>query len=83
MSYRESTEDTSRPKHTNVLRKGVKVCVTYGENFEKLMKNMQGLHSELARWIIEDGYRKVLARPGLTLLERELIAVRILAAGAG
>ena len=25
---------------------------------------MQGLHSELARWIIEDGYRKVLARPG-------------------
>ncbi|MBM2845849.1 MAG: Carboxymuconolactone decarboxylase [Bacteroidetes bacterium] len=61
--------------------RGVKVCrQVYGENFKKLMKNMQCLHPDLARWII-DGYGKVLARPGLTLLERELIAVGVLAAG--
>jgi 4-carboxymuconolactone decarboxylase len=49
------------------------------------MERMEGLHPELAAWILEDGYGRVLSRPGLTGRERELLAVAALAAlpGAG
>lgn len=44
------------------------------------MAKMTRYHPDLAEWILVDGYGKVLARPGLTLVERELIVVAVLAA---
>jgi 4-carboxymuconolactone decarboxylase len=46
---------------------------------------MEALHPELAWWILDDGYGRVLSRPGLTGRERELLAVAALAVlpGAG
>ena len=41
---------------------------------------MARFHPDLARWILEDGYGKVLSRPILSLRERELIVVAVLAA---
>ena len=41
---------------------------------------MAGFHPELAEWILADGYGRVLSRPGLTIRERELIVVAVLAA---
>lgn len=41
---------------------------------------MDQLHPEFSDWIIQDGYGKVLSRPGLSLKERELIAIAVLAA---
>jgi len=41
---------------------------------------MAGFHPELAEWILEDGYGKVLSRPVLSIRERELIVVAVLSA---
>lgn len=40
---------------------------------------MESLHPVLAQWIIEDGYGKVLSRSGLTIFEREFVAIAVLA----
>ena len=39
---------------------------------------MRGFHPDLAAWILEDGYGKVLSRPVLTVRERELLIVAVL-----
>ena len=41
---------------------------------------MKSFHPDLAEWILADGYGKVLARPALSIRERELIVVAVLAA---
>lgn len=53
----------------------------YGRAYERLRARMRELHPALDRWMIEEGYGKGLARPGLTPRERELCAVSLLAAG--
>jgi 4-carboxymuconolactone decarboxylase len=45
-----------------------------------MIARMRGFHPELAEWILADGYGRVLSRPGLTIRERELIVVAVLAA---
>jgi 4-carboxymuconolactone decarboxylase len=47
----------------------------YGNQFDKLMKNMNQLHPDLADWMISEGYGKVLARPFLSPRIRELLIV--------
>lgn len=61
-------------------RRGVATCKrVYGPKYDDLLTSMQDLHPDLCVWMIEDGYGKVLSRPGLTLAERELITVATLA----
>jgi 4-carboxymuconolactone decarboxylase len=38
------------------------------------------LHPDLAEWMVEHGYGRVLSRPGLPARERELVTVSALAA---
>lgn len=52
----------------------------YGENFEKLVINMNRLHPDLADWMIWEGYGKVLSRPFLSPRVRELLIVGMTAA---
>ncbi len=47
----------------------------YGRFYEKLRRNIVDLHPELDRWMIVEGYGKVLSRPGLDLGRRELCIV--------
>jgi len=62
-------------------KRGVDTCKrVYGHKYDGLLAAMRKLHPDLCAWMIEDGYGKVLARGGLTLVERELIAVATLAA---
>ena len=62
-------------------RRGIRLCKTvYGPDFPALMKNMTRAHADLADWILVEGYGKTLARPFLSLRERELIVVPTLAA---
>jgi 4-carboxymuconolactone decarboxylase len=76
---RTAKSSAGPPARTSHRARGVRVCRrVYGENFGKLMKNMRALNPDLARWIMEDGYGKVLGRPGLSLLHRELIAIGVL-----
>ena len=57
-------------------RRGEETCaIVYGESYEKLRKNIRGLHPALDEWMIVDGYGKVLSRPGADLKTRELCVV--------
>ena len=61
-------------------RRGERVCGrVYGSAYGKLRRNVAALHPDLDRWMVEDGYGKVLGRPGLDLRTRELCVVAQLA----
>lgn len=47
----------------------------YGRFYAKLRQNIVALHPELDRWMIVEGYGKVLSRPALDLGRRELCIV--------
>ena len=52
----------------------------YGNKFDKLISNVKSFSPELSEWLIVEGYGKVLGRKGLSLKEREICIVSILAA---
>lgn len=61
-------------------RRGPEVFgVVYGEQGERLRENVAGLHPDLERWALNEGYGKVLGRPGLDLATRELCIAALLA----
>ncbi|MEZ4415059.1 MAG: carboxymuconolactone decarboxylase family protein [Gemmatimonadota bacterium] len=61
--------------------RGPVVCArVYGEQLERLRENVRSLHPDLERWMVNDGYGKVLGRPGLDLERRELCVAALLAA---
>ena len=61
--------------------RGRRVCrAVYGPAYDRLRANVRRLHPALDRWMISEGYGKVLGRPGLDLAERELCIVALLAA---
>jgi 4-carboxymuconolactone decarboxylase len=60
--------------------RGERVCqAVYGGQYERLRANIGGLHRDMERWMVEEGYGKVLGRPGLDLPTRELCIVALLA----
>jgi 4-carboxymuconolactone decarboxylase len=60
--------------------RGEEVCrVVYGGQYEGLRKNVRRLHPDMERWMVVEGYGKVLGRPGLDLATRELCIVALLA----
>jgi len=62
--------------------RGAIVCRTvYGSAYMKLRANVAAIHPALDRWMVSEGYGKVLGRPGLDLAHRELCIVGLLAAG--
>ncbi|MEO5988780.1 MAG: carboxymuconolactone decarboxylase family protein [Candidatus Eisenbacteria bacterium] len=61
--------------------KGKRLCARiYGPAYPKLVAAVGTLHPDLATWMIEHGYGRVLARGGLTVRARELVTVSALAA---
>lgn len=52
----------------------------YGPVHAKLMLALDTLHPDVARWVIEEGYGRILSRPGLAPAARECIAVSVLTA---
>jgi 4-carboxymuconolactone decarboxylase len=60
--------------------RGEELCrKIYGSQFERMVENMNKLHPDLADWMIAEGYGKVLSRPFLTPLVRELLIVAMTA----
>ncbi|MEX2611465.1 MAG: carboxymuconolactone decarboxylase family protein [Gemmatimonadota bacterium] len=60
--------------------RGEKVCrVVYGTQYVPLRANVAALHPALERWMLEEGYGRVLGRPGLPLRVRELCIVALTA----
>lgn len=63
------------------VKKGRQTCRRiYRDKYPALMQNLKQKSPELASWIIQEGYGKVLSRPGTTLRRRELFNVALLAA---
>lgn len=57
-------------------RRGEATCsAVYGAMYPKLRENMQSLHPAIDSWMIVEGYGKVLGRPGLDLVRRELCII--------
>lgn len=60
--------------------RGERVCqAVYGGQYERLRANVRRLHPDMERWMVEEGYGKVLGREGLDLVTRELCIVALLA----
>lgn len=61
------------------LRRGEDICATvYGDHYDSLRENIAGFHPDLDRWMVAEGYGKVLGRPGLSLDIREMLIVAML-----
>jgi 4-carboxymuconolactone decarboxylase len=60
--------------------RGEETCAAvYGDMYERLRANIATLHPALDHWMVTDGYGKVLSRPGLDLVRRELCIVAVCA----
>ena len=61
-------------------QRGEYVCrIVYGGQYEGLRQNVRELHPDMERWMVVEGYGKVLGRPGLDLITRELCIAALLA----
>ncbi len=49
--------------------------IVYGDHYSDLRRNIAALHPDLDRWMVEEGYGRVLGRPGLDARIRELAAL--------
>ena len=60
--------------------RGSEICrQVYGSSYQDLRRNVAALHPQIERWMIEDGYGKVLGRDRVSLDVRELCIVGLLA----
>ncbi|SYZ73363.1 hypothetical protein TRIP_C21481 [Candidatus Zixiibacteriota bacterium] len=60
-------------------RDGLSLCrKIYGKNYDLLEKRIRSVGPEIFEWMVMEGYGKVLSRPGLTKIERELAEVAAL-----
>ena len=70
---REGSRERWRARGESLCRR------VYGPAYGKLIPAVRALHPDLAVWMVEQGYGRVLGRRGLGALERELITVAALA----
>ncbi|MGB7212403.1 MAG: carboxymuconolactone decarboxylase family protein [Gemmatimonadales bacterium] len=67
-------------RHAEWTAAGERTChVVYGANYERLRQAVRELHPALDAWMITEGYGRTLSRPGLTLRQRELCMVAMVA----
>ena len=60
--------------------RGQEICgAVYGDQYAELRAHIRRLHPDLEQWMVQEGYGKVLGRSGLSLVERELCIVALLA----
>lgn len=61
-------------------RRGAALCRhVYSTQYRELRDSVRRLHPDMERWMVVEGYGKVLARPGLAPLAREYCIVALLA----
>ena len=60
--------------------RGEEVCAAvYGGQYDRLRENVVHLHPDVERWMLLEGYGKIIGRPGLDLKTRELCIIALLA----
>lgn len=61
------------------LARGEETCRRiYGEQYDKLRRNVAALHPALDLWIVVDGYGRTISRPALDMTRRELCSIAML-----
>ena len=61
------------------FERGVSLCHrVYRSNYERLKDKVEEMAPEIFRWMVFEGYGKVLSRPGLPVIERELAIIACL-----
>jgi alkylhydroperoxidase/carboxymuconolactone decarboxylase family protein YurZ len=76
---RRNQLDSSIENCAAYFEKGEKLCrKIYGKNFDRLKNRINAIAPEIFEWIIIEAYGKVLSRPGLRTIERELSMMAIL-----
>ena len=61
-------------------RRGAALCRrVYSTQYRELRDSVRSLHPDMERWMVVEGYGKVLARPGLAPLAREYCIAALLA----
>lgn len=74
------TEDVTPDDWGAWSGRGETVCRTvYGGQYQGLRRNVRALHADMERWMVVEGYGKVLGRPKLDLATRELCIAGLLA----
>lgn len=59
--------------------RGVELCKkVYGRNYDSLKLRVESMAPEVFQWMVLEGYGKVLSRPGLDSVSRELASVACL-----
>ena len=82
--WRERTGRVAPPRSkgesaTRWKARGEEICEqVYAGQYGKLRENIARLHPDMERWMLEEGYGKVLGRPGMDLKTRELCIVGVL-----
>lgn len=77
---KEGEAEEPRDPFETWAERGAEVCrAVYGGQYEALRENIRALHPDMERWMVVEGYGKVLGRPGLPLRTRELCIVGLLA----
>ena len=62
--------------HQAWTRRGEETCHrVYGENYNRLRRNVATLHPALDAWMLTEGYGRTLSRPGLDLKRREFCVI--------
>jgi 4-carboxymuconolactone decarboxylase len=76
---RQAPEAASNDEAESWRARGEAVCETvYAGQYGRLRENIARIHPDMERWMLEEGYGKVLSRPGLDLKTRELCIIGVL-----
>ncbi|MBD3257353.1 hypothetical protein GF377_02880 [candidate division GN15 bacterium] len=79
MARRPATEPPTGGQVAAWFDRGLSLCQhVYGDTYEKLRSRVEKLAPDVFRWMILEGYGKVLSRPGLDIVDRELCIVTAL-----
>lgn len=66
-------------RHHPFRTRGEALCRRiYGTSYPALRRNIHSLHPDLDAWMVDEGYGRVLGRPGVDVATRELAAVTAL-----
>jgi 4-carboxymuconolactone decarboxylase len=75
-----ATERPVGPSRQFWSARGERLCRrVYGRSYRKMRSNIERAHPQLAEWMVDEGYGKVLSRAGLDPISRELCAIGALA----
>ena len=78
-AYEKEFNQVSQEESSKWFENGIMLCKQiYGKNYERLKERFLSISPEMFRWMVIEGYGKVLSRPGLSSVERELAEVAAL-----